>query len=202
MYMKELVVGIGELVWDVFPEGKRLGGAPANFAYHVKQFGVPSVMVSAIDHDEMGVEMLRKVESLGLDANLAVVDAPTGRVEVTRRPDGQPDYDIVEGSAWDNIPFENKCWALLGKYALKILILTCGEKGSYVFTPGHMTFEPTPKVKLADTVGAGDSFTAAFFASLLKGATIRDAHKKAVDTAAFVCTQSGAMPTLPPELLK
>ncbi|WP_290374912.1 PfkB family carbohydrate kinase, partial [uncultured Muribaculum sp.] len=84
-----------------------------------------------------------------------------------------------------------------GKYNLKMLILTCGINGSYVFTPGNVSFQPTPKVEVADTVGAGDSFTAAFIANILKGKSVIEAHKKAVDTSAYVCTQQGAMPVLP-----
>jgi fructokinase len=82
-----------------------------------------------------------------------------------------------------------------------MLILTCGTNGSYVFTPGEVSFLETPKVNIADTVGAGDSFTAAFCASILKGKSIREAHKLAVEVSAYICTQSGAMPILP-EILK
>ena len=81
-----------------------------------------------------------------------------------------------------------------------MLILTCCINGSYVFTPGNVSFQPTPKVEVADTVGAGDSFTAAFIASILKGKSVSEAHQKAVETSAFVCTQQGAMPTLPTSL--
>ena len=86
---------------------------------------------------------------------------------------------------------------LLAKYNLKMLILTCGTNGSYVFTPEEVSFLETPKVNIADTVGAGDSFTAAFCASILKGKSIREAHKLAVEVSAYVCTQSVAMPELP-----
>ena len=78
-----------------------------------------------------------------------------------------------------------------------MLILTCGINGSYVFIPGVVSFVETPKVEVADTVGAGDSFTAAFVAAILKGKTVPEAHKLAVDVSAFVCTQNGAMPKLP-----
>lgn len=78
-----------------------------------------------------------------------------------------------------------------------MLILTCGVNGSYVFTPGHVSFVETPKVNVADTVGAGDSFTATFVASILKGKTVREAHELAVEASAFVCTQNGAMPEFP-----
>jgi fructokinase len=100
---------------------------------------------------------------------------------------------------YPGIDLQDKCWILLGKYNLKMLILTCGVNGSYVFTPGNVSFVETPQVEVADTVGAGDSFTAAFIASILKGKSINEAHRTAVDVSAFVCTQNGAMPALPDE---
>ena len=88
------------------------------------------------------------------------------------------------------------------KYDLQMLILTCGTHGSYVFyEDGKVSFQPTPKVNVADTVGAGDSFTGAFISSILKGHSLRDAHATAVKTSAFVCTQQGAMPKVPAEYL-
>ena len=102
---------------------------------------------------------------------------------------------------YPGIDLQDKCWILLGKYNLKMLILTCGINGSYVFTPGNVSFQPTPQVKVADTVGAGDSFTAAFIASIIKGKPVEEAHKTAVEVSAFVCTQNGAMPVLPQEIL-
>ena len=82
-----------------------------------------------------------------------------------------------------------------------MLVLTCGVNGSYVFAPGSKSFQETPKVEVADTVGAGDSFTGTFCACILKGMTIAEAHKRAVEVSAYVCTQNGAMPTLPAELI-
>lgn len=72
--------------------------------------------------------------------------------------------------------------------------------GSYVFTPGEISFVETPKVEVADTVGAGDSFTATFVAAILKGKPVAEAHKLAVEVSAYVCTQNGAMPELPARL--
>ena len=289
--MNEIVVGMGEALWDVLPEGKKIGGAPANFAYHVSQFGLPSCVVSAIGDDALGKEIIENFTSKGLDQLIAEVPYPTGTVQVEIDQTGIPLYDIKENVAWDNIPYtehldalakrtkavcfgslaqrnvvsretinhfldtmpkdddslivfdvnlrqgfynkeilcksmqncnilkindeelitvsrmfgypgidlQDKCWILLGKYNLKMLILTCGLNGSYVFTPGNVSFQPTPKVEVADTVGAGDSFTAAFIASILKGKSVTEAHTIAVKTSAFVCTQKGAMPILPPE---
>ena len=289
--MNKIVVGMGEALWDVLPEGKKIGGAPANFAYHVSQFGLPSCVVSAIGDDALGKEIIENFTSKGLDQLIAEVPYPTGTVQVEIDQTGTPLYDIKENVAWDNIPYtehldalakrtkavffgslaqrnvvsretinhfldtmpkdddslivfdvnlrqgfynkeilcksmqncnilkindeelitvsrmfgypsidlQDKCWILLGKYNLKMLILTCGINGSYVFTPGNVSFQPTPKVEVADTVGAGDSFTAAFIASILKGKSVTEAHTIAVKTSAFVCTKKGAMPILPPE---
>ena len=284
-----IVVGMGEALWDVLPEGKKIGGAPANFAYHVSQFGLDSRVVSAVGEDKFGMEILDNFREKKLNSMVEVVPYPTGTVQVELDAEGVPCYDIKEGVAWDNIPFspaiedlarhtravcwgslaqrsvisretinrfldsmpdnadtlkifdinlrqgfytkeilcnsfqkcnilkindeelvtvsrmfgypgidlQDKCWILLAKYNLKMLILTCGVNGSYVFTPGHVSFVETPKVEVADTVGAGDSFTAAFVSSLLNGKSIGDAHRLAVEVSAYVCTQNGAMPVLP-----
>ena len=283
---------MGEALWDVLPEGKKLGGAPANFAYHVSQFGLESRVVSAVGQDKLGAEILENFRQKQLYGLIETVPYPTGTVQVELDAEGVPCYDIKEGVAWDNIPYtqaleglasqtravcfgslaqrsivsrqtihrflvalpddadtlrifdinlrqgfytkeilcdsfrrcnilkindeelvtvsrmfgypgidlQDKCWILLAKYNLKMLILTCGVNGSYVFTPGHVSFFETPTVQVADTVGAGDSFTAAFTAAIICGRSVREAHQLAVDTSAYVCTQQGAMPLLPESL--
>ena len=289
---KRYVVGLGEVLWDVLPEGKKLGGAPANFAYHSGQFlgNNNTIAISALGEDRLADETIEALREHGLNDLLPRVPYPTGTVQVTLDEQGIPTYDIKENVAWDNIPFdkdieeiarscravcfgslaqrnvvsretihkfldatpddclkifdinlrqqfytkeiikesiqrcnilkindeelvligrmfgypgldiENKCWLILGKYNLDMLVLTCGTNGSYVFSPGHMSFQPTPKVEVADTVGAGDSFTGSFCAAILNGKSVDEAHKKAVQVSAFVCTQNGAMPVLPAEL--
>jgi fructokinase len=113
-------------------------------------------------------------------------------------PESDDDFDTI----WQSIDFEGKCRAILMKYNLRMLILTCGVNGSYVFTPdGEMSQQGTPKVEVADTVGAGDSFTATFVSSLLLGKSVKEAHERAVKVSAFVCTQHGAMPRIPKELM-
>ena len=291
MEKKQSVIGIGEALFDVLPEGKKIGGAPANFAYHVSQFGLNSRVVSAVGDDKLGMEILDNFREKKLNAMVEIVPYPTGTVQVELDAEGVPCYDIKEGVAWDNIPYtpaledlakhtkavcfgslaqrsvvsrdtinrfidampaedtlkifdinlrqgfytkeilcnsfskcnilkindeelvtvsrmfgypgidlQDKCWILLAKYNLKMLILTCGVNGSYVFTPGNVSFVETPRVEVADTVGAGDSFTAAFVSSILSGLSIGEAHKLAVETSAYVCTQNGAMPVLPQSL--
>ena len=84
-----------------------------------------------------------------------------------------------------------------------MLVLTCGTNGSYVFTDDGLTsFQDTPKVEVADTVGAGDSFTGSFCASIINGKPVQEANKTAVQVSAYVCTQNGAMPVIPAELKK
>ena len=284
------VTGIGEVLWDVLPEGKKLGGAPANFAYHASQFGLESRVVSAVGPDSLGEEILSGLRRKGLGCMIATVPYPTGTVQVELDGNGIPCYDIKQNVAWDNIPYtpelevlakhtgavcfgslaqrspvsretinrfmdampegslrifdinlrqnfytkdiicdsmhkcnilkindeeleivsvmldlpggtqQSRSEALLSMFGLKALILTCGATGSHVFTSEETSYIETPQVEVADTVGAGDSFTAAFVSGLLKGLDIRQAHRLAVRTSAFVCTQEGAMPVLPASL--
>jgi len=289
---QKLVVGMGELLFDVFPTGKKIGGAPVNFAYHVGQLGIESLAISAVGNDELGREIMDILQEKRINNIVPLVAEPTGTVQVTLDEKGVPSYEICEGVAWDNIPcnkelvevaksccafcfgslaqraeqsrnainlfldsmdsgddalrifdinlrqafysreiieeslkksnvlkinddefrtvgnmlgydgedFERGSRLLMERYGLKMVILTCGEIGSHIFYEGGSSFLPTPKVEIADTVGAGDSFTAAFVASLLGGKSVEEAHRKAVEISAFVCTQSGAMPIIPEEL--
>ncbi|MDE6669548.1 MAG: carbohydrate kinase, partial [Muribaculaceae bacterium] len=103
--MKKYVVGMGEALWDVLPEGKKIGGAPANFAYHVSQFGLDSCAVSAIGDDELGKELLDNFNNVGLNYRIAQVPYATGTVLVELDAAGIPQYNIKENVAWDNIPF-------------------------------------------------------------------------------------------------
>ena len=289
--MEQKIIGIGEALWDCLPEGSKIGGAPANFSYHMNQFGYDACAVSALGNDALGDETKRTFKRNHLKYIMPVVDYPTGTVQVTLDNEGVPAYDIKTNVAWDNIPFtadieaaahqcravcygslaqrsevsrntikrfldatpdnclkifdinlrqqfytrdiiresthranilkindeelvtigrlfgypgldmENKCWLLLGKCNLDMLILTCGVNGSYVFASEKKSFFKTPKVEVADTVGAGDSFTASFVAAILAGKSIEEAHRLAVDVSAYVCTCYGAMPAIPREYL-
>ena len=289
------IVGLGEVLWDILPSGRKLGGAPANFAYHVSQFGLPGCVVSAVGRDDLGLEIVEKLDLKNIESTIATVDRPTGTVEVTVDTAGIPSYDIRPDVAWDHIPFTPEleelarntravafgslaqrspesrdtivkfisampdtpdtlivfdinlrqnhytketieqslrlcnvlkindeeletlkqmfgikvegpaasCRELINICGLKMVILTCGTEGSFVFSAsGDESFISTPQVEVADTVGAGDSFTAAFIASLLRGFSVEDAHQRAVETAAYVCTQAGAMPPLPASLTR
>lgn len=289
--MDKLIAGLGEVLWDCLPEGKKLGGAPANFAYHASMFGYQAYAVSALGNDALGDKTVEELDKKHLRHIMPRIDFPTGTVQVELDEEGVPTYDIKRDVAWDNIPFtaemedlakrcscvcfgslaqrnsvshdtihrflhstpkdclkifdinlrqnfytkeiiqeslnacdilkindeelvtigrlfgypgldmENKCYLILGKYNLRMLVLTCGTNGSYVFARGMKSYQPTPKVEVADTVGAGDSFTGSFAAAILAGMPVEEAHKLAVEVSAYVCTQQGAMPQLPERLL-
>ncbi len=100
---KPFIVGIGELLWDVFPEGKRAGGAPINFVYHATQAGAEGCAVSAVGDDDWGREILRELEKSGIKGIISTVPYPTGRVLVELK-EGIPSYTIVEDVAWDHLP--------------------------------------------------------------------------------------------------
>ena len=106
--MNNLIIGMGEALWDVLPTGKKIGGAPANFAFHVSQFGLPSCVVSAIGDDSLGNEILENFTSKGLNQHIEKVPYPTGTVQIEIDQAGIPQYDIKENVAWDNIPYTDK----------------------------------------------------------------------------------------------
>ena len=292
------VVGIGEALFDCLPDGRKLGGAPANFAYHVSQFGLNGWAISAIGDDELGEEIVETFEKVGLDHILPVVEQPTGTVKVTLDSNGIPQYDICLGVAWDNIPLTADmlyvarhadaicfgslaqrsetsretihafldeapedalrvfdinlrqnwftadiiaeslhranilkindeeldvvatmllgiptvsgkliaedpektrvvCRELIAKYNLKMLILTCGAIGSYVFTDTDESYVATPKVQVADTVGAGDTFMGYFCYGLSQGFSPEECLLLATKASSITVTRLGAADSIP-----
>ena len=103
--MNNIIVGMGEALWDVLPEGKKIGGAPANFAYHVSQFGFDSRVVSAVGNDELGDEIMSVFKDKKLNTQIERVDYPTGIVQVTLDAEGVPCYEIKEGVARFKLPY-------------------------------------------------------------------------------------------------
>ncbi|HEX4609765.1 MAG TPA: PfkB family carbohydrate kinase, partial [Urbifossiella sp.] len=102
--MTRPVVGIGELLWDVFPDGRKVaGGAPFNFAFHCRQLGHAGTIVSRVGDDDLGRALREEVRRLGLTDEFIQTDPdhPTGTVRVALDDAGVPSYTITEGVAWD-----------------------------------------------------------------------------------------------------
>src|SRR4051794_2443919 len=112
-----LVVGLGELLWDLLPTGKQLGGAPSNFAYISSLLGNHAVVVSRVGNDELGREALARVKSLGLDVSSVQMDDrhPTGTVHVSVDPQGLPEFRIVRDVAWDHIEWNQNLQQVASK---------------------------------------------------------------------------------------
>lgn len=281
--MTRPIVGIGEILFDLLPKGPQLGGAPANFAYHVSRLGGRGYAVSAIGDDNLGKEVRKILSQKKLDAVIPQVGYPTGVVEVTLDEKGVPSYVIIQDVAWDNVPYTQEmkdlasdcaavcfgtlaqrsevtrgtikafltdtpedclkvydinlrqhyyskeliaeslavsdilkindeeittvsdlfglsddpveaCRSLIAEYGLRLVVLTRGADGSDVITADSISSLAPLDVEIADTVGAGDAFTAAFVQSYLSGLPLEDCHRKANEVSSYVCTKPGAMP--------
>ena len=282
------IAGIGEVLWDVFPEGEQFGGAPANFACHCRALGAQSYVISCVGDDARGERAVEFLQNHGVDTSaLAVSDCyETGTVVVTLDSAGQPSYAIKEGVAWDHLPYSDNldaiareldavCFGTLGQrdatsretiqrflaatpsrclrvydvnlrqsywtedvirgsltlanvlklndeelqviapmhdlegsdetiirsllelYGLKLVALTRGSRGSLIITPDAVSEVAGVEVSIADTVGAGDAFTAAMVTGCLNSWSLEKTNQFANRVAAFVCSKIGAVPELP-----
>jgi fructokinase len=289
---KPLIVGLGEILWDMLPGGKVLGGAPANFAYHCSQLGADSYVISAVGKDDPGCEILEKVEALNLPSEYLYIEEryPTSKVTVRLDAKGHPQYTIHKNVAWDYIPINQAAldlvsgadalcfgslaqrspisrqsiqsyleqtstdclrvfdvnlrqnyysrellekslefadilklnneelivmkdlFSLKGKedeligsliqdYKLKLIALTKGAEGSTLYNGSEKSDYRSDPVNAIDTVGAGDSFTATMVMAYLEGMPLNEMNRKASEISAFVCTQKGATPVIPSDLL-
>ncbi|MDA0780577.1 MAG: PfkB family carbohydrate kinase [Bacteroidetes bacterium] len=279
------VIGIGELLWDVLPDSKKLGGAPCNFVYHAQKQGALGFVISAIGADQEGKEILEVLIDKNISPELIQInDKPTSSVDVKLNSKGVPEYTIHENVAWDYIHFidrieqkvkeadvicfgslaqrnmvsrqtiekilkccsqetiivfdvnlrqdyynlevieksiqlcnvlklneeelpivckllgivsvneEDQIVDLIRDYNLKLVAFTKGSEGSLLMTPTERSYIKTKKVKVKDTVGAGDSFTAAMTVGFVNGDSLNNLHQKALELSAFVCASVGAMP--------
>ncbi|MBN1830360.1 MAG: carbohydrate kinase [Deltaproteobacteria bacterium] len=285
---KILVAGVGELLWDIFPSGRRIGGAPANFAAHCMALGSDARVLSKIGDDEDGQALLAEIKKLGLPSDTIMVDAdmPTGTVNVVLDHEMHPSYVISEDVSWDYLlstpelevmaakfdaicfgtlaqrnevsrqtiqklvastpinglrifdvnlrqhyfspeiverslslanvfklsdeelpvicqmldvhgEMEEQLLALMKRFNLEVVALTRGRKGSILVTPEDKSISNGENIEVVDTVGAGDSFTAALCLGLLKNLPLDKINSNASRIAAYVCSQTGAIPLLP-----
>lgn len=293
--MKEsrLILGIGELLWDLLPVGPRLGGAPANFAVMAGRLGNHSVVLSRIGRDDLGRRAVEVLDPLPADASHIQIDTAheTGRVDVTFA-NGQPSYSIHEPAAWDALELTDDwvqlaeradaiCFGSLAQRAresrqtlqtlaaqtsstcirvfdvnlrppfysgeilqeslelatvakmndaevplvlsllglpgsegpnalqidaerllaefptLTLIAITRGAHGSLLVAPHESHSHPGIPTTVADTIGAGDAFTAALTHYLLRGAPLPILNEAGNQWGSYIASQQGAMPPLP-----
>jgi|SRR5208282_6014261 len=285
MSKRHIIVGLGELLWDLFPAGAQLGGAPANFAYIASLLGDKGIPASRLGQDSLGADATRRLGELGLSAEFIQKDADhrTGTVKVEVDPTGQPRFEIADSVAWDFLEWtppwqklaqqaDAVCFGSLaqrsepsratirrfllavGKSAarvfdvnlrqnfysmevlaesmklativklnhaelpkimssfeletrgeeasarqllsheVKLVCVTRGNAGSLLVSANEHSEHPGFKIKVADTVGAGDAFTAALVHGYLRGTPLAQINETANRVGAWVASQSGATP--------
>ena len=288
--MSHLIVGLGEILWDVFPHGAKLGGAPLNFSCSAAELAggkAEVVMVSAVGDDEMGRQAVKAIQQHGVQTeSVQTNESETGQVLVELDSAGVASYRFAENSAWDHLTWNDDlqrlalkcsavCFGTLGQRAtqsrgtiqkfvavtsetalrifdinirrpfysediireslalanllklnedelpelaamcgldgtnidimqqladvfqLRGVALTQGSAGAILMWDGNLSEQPGIEVQVADTVGAGDAYTASMALGLLGLQDIDDVNRQAVKTAAYVCSQPGATMSFP-----
>ncbi len=283
------VVGLGEILWDLFPDGPRFGGAPANFACQASALGAEAFLVSCVGADDLGRQAIAELSNKAVNTQAVALhqELPTGQVEVRVDARGHATYQFGLQEAWDDIPWSEElqllaqraqavCFGTLGqrdqrsreticrflaatnpqalrifdvnlrqKYhsaelirqslswanvlkmnedelpivaaalgqptadakelasgnGLLVVAVTCGARGATLSTPNEVDECPAPRVRVVDTVGAGDAFTAVLALGWLRGLTLQQINRLACNVAAFVCSKRGATPELPAKLV-
>lgn len=291
--MPNNILAIGEILWDVFPDGPRFGGAPANFGCSSAELGQEKAvvtMVSAIGDDELGRRALEALAVRGVQADAVQVnDYPTGRVDVELDEAGTATYQFAENCAWDHLSWNRNlaelarscdavCFGTLGQrgsesqetiralvqatpesslrildvnirepfisdelilasldlanvlklndeelpvigrlcdfsgsdteimrrvaiqFGLRHVALTRGPNGAVIVSENSVSELPGTPVKVIDTVGAGDAFTASMTLGLLTGHNLETINRNAIATASYVCSQPGATMPFPDHL--
>jgi fructokinase len=291
---KYTIVGLGELLWDIFPQGKQLGGAPANFAYMTALLGDRGIVASRLGEDRLGQEAMWQLRSSGLETSQIQSDSRhgTGTVIVKVDEKGQPEYRIIEDVAWDHLEWTH-AWKMLAEtadavcfgslaqrsensrktireflramraaaikvfdmnlrqsfytaeilresakeaeivklnheellnlvavlgwryvsevatakrladeFGIRLVCVTRGAKGSLLVTRTEENEHPGYAVKVADTVGAGDAFTAALVHHALRRAPLKVMNEAANRMGSWVASQEGAMPAADETVLK
>src|SRR4051812_5160379 len=289
--MTHQILAVGEVLWDLLPSGKQLGGAPANFTYHCRSLGAEARLVTRVGDDDLGREVLERFRLLGFPIEPVQVDPdlPTGTVDVTLATDGQPRFTIREDVAWDRIEADESAMAIAAgadaicfgslaqrsepsrrairslvsacrpgairlldvnlrppfvdraiiedsltmanalklndqelpelaalfelpsgtkeavaelarRFGLSMVALTRGAGGGLILADGVWSDHAGRAVAVSDTIGAGDSFTAALVVGRLLGRPLDEINRHANEVAAFVCSRPGGTPPLPDSL--
>jgi fructokinase len=289
--MTHTIVGLGEILWDLFPASRQMGGAPANFAYITSLLGNRGIAASRLGNDDLGREAIDRVRELGLEVEFLQQDTghPTGTVHVKVDGNGQPCFEILQSVAWDYLEWtvqwqnlaaqadavcfgslaqrapqsratiqsfvratrldclrifdvnlrqhfydadvlgesmklasivkvnheelpkimrllvlgdkfrqdeseEQSARRLLDLYRLQLVCVTRGNRGSLLVSGKVCDAHPGFQVTVADTVGAGDAFTAALVSEYLRGASLAEMNETANHVGAWVASEAGATP--------
>lgn len=125
------ILCLGEVLWDLFPDGERFGGAPANVACHAALLGVQVTMVGAVGNDQQGREAIGILKKFGIDTSLVRVDPkqPTGTVGIELNSIGKPRFTIHEDAAWDRLPWSPQIANTI-KRADAVYFGTLGQRGA------------------------------------------------------------------------
>jgi fructokinase len=285
------IISFGEVLWDIFPDGEKFGGAPANFACHAAILGAKVSMVTALGNDRRGQLAINTLEGYGIDTELIQIspNTPTGIVQIELDAFGKPEFTIQPNSAWETVvwnsnlaecipnadavyfgtlgqhqeparstihealdtaarsnvtrivdinlraPFFNKdtiTHSIMRANLLKLsdeelphvckafnitpqnspetclqriksitglegIVMTCGAQGAILVSANGTVNQPGFPTEVKDTVGAGDSFAAAFLMGWLQGQPDDQILHRACAVAATTCSHWGAVPTLP-----
>ncbi len=113
--MKFKVIGIGEVLWDLLPAGRQLGGAPANFSFHAKMLGAEAQLITRVGRDNLGQAILRRFEEMGIAVDAIQLDdhAPTGTASVVLNNGGMPHFAIQDNVAWDRLMITENALAVV-----------------------------------------------------------------------------------------
>lgn len=209
------IVAIGEVLWDIFPDDRRLGGAPANFAIHIGNLAGSAAnvtLISAVGDDPLGSTTVGRLEKSGLSTTgIQTSSHATGRVVVTLQNES-PQYEIADPAAWDDIHWNDRmaataksadvvCFGTLAqRFELELIAYTQGAQGATLLRGDEVNHVPGHPVSVVDTVGAGDAYTATLIWELLLGHDLATASSNACRVAAYVCSQNGATPNIPHEV--
>lgn len=273
------VLCFGEILFDVFPYGARLGGAPLNVAYHLKKLGDETIVVSALGEDELGEKAGKTISSLGLDTRYINHSSyPTGRADIVLS-DGNADYTFNYPSAWDDIRVERRridgdvlyfgtlaersevsrktlayikdefrskevffdvnlrknfytneiilsgldsatmlkmndeeapvildiagvrtVEEISESFNIPVVIVTRGKDGSSAYYKNRWYEEEAVSSKVVDTVGAGDSLSAAFIHTFMKTKDAALSLKVGATLASFIVSREGAIPEYDEEI--
>lgn len=167
-----VVVGIGEILWDMLPGGKRAGGAPINFVYHAAKMGAEGYAVSAVGNDDLGREIVQELQKNHIAAIISNNNYPTGRVEVELK-NGIPSYKIVENVAWDHIAVTAQAVDIMRRAdAVCFGTLALRNDESRDSIKKLLSFAPPRAIKFFDINLRGNYYSPALIDELLRSATV------------------------------